>query len=701
MSVWLLRAAWVLLAPVLVIVTGLHPRTRGHWAARWAWRFPAVAPGAVWIHGASVGEGQAAAALCEALRAVPESPVLLRSASTDTGLATARGHHVLCPRPVDAPWVVARWLDRVRPRLLVLVEGELWPNLLLACGVRQIPVVVVGVRDSPGLRRLQRWVPGLFRAMSAPVSLWLVREPVSGLDGLVEPIGELKGLPASLVPVALEAPTLVAGSTRAGDEALMLQAWQGLEPRPALVLAPRHLDRCPEVAGLLDECGVRWTRWSELETAPRAGQVLLVDTLGELARFYPQARAAFVGGTFDAQLGGHSPAEAAAAGLPVVRGPHAQANGPAWAGVTAFVASEPGGLGRAVADALACGPVPPSASTGPDQVAERLAPWLGSPPPGERPLRPWLAPLAVGFRGLVALRSAAWRMLPAARVSVPVISVGGLGSGGAGKTPAVAEVVAALRARGRNPAIVARGHGRAGRGAQVRAPDGPPSARHLGDELAMFAAQGLPVISAPDRVAGARAAVARGADVVVLDDGFQHRRLHRDADIVVVDPRWATEGGALPVGEAREPVSALGRADLLWLSATGQVPGAPEGLPRVRSQVVPVAWRHRGEQLPLDQGPRGPVTALAGLARPGRFLAQLVALGVDVRAWHPWPDHHAWTPEQEAALVAQGLGTTVVCSEKDLVRLSGDFGGYALVVTLELISGDAALERLLDRVLTP
>ena len=197
------RAAWFLWAPVLAVVTALHPRTRARWAERWAWRLPAVSPGAIWIHASSVGEGQAAAALCEQLRTLPSGPVLLRTASTDTGLATARGHHVLCARPVDAPWIVGRWLNRVRPRLLVLVEGDLWPNLLRACRARGIPVVVVGVRRGRGTARLRRWAPGLFRAMADCVSLWLVREEGLDLPGRVARVGELKGLPSELVPVPL------------------------------------------------------------------------------------------------------------------------------------------------------------------------------------------------------------------------------------------------------------------------------------------------------------------------------------------------------------------------------------------------------------------------------------------------------------------------------------------------------------------
>ncbi len=207
------------------------------------------------------------------------------------------------------------------------------------------------------------------------------------------------------------------------------------------------------------------------------------------------------------------------------------------------------------------------------------------------------------------------------------------------------------------------------------------------------------MVAAPVKKAGAREAIRGGADVIVLDDGFQHRRLHRDLDLVVVDPRWPTEGGLLPMGEAREGSVALGRADALWLSGPGNPAALSPLLDCIQSRVVPTGWVRSGDLLALEDLPAGPVTAVAGIARPGRFLDLLVALGLDVRGWHSWPDHHAWTPGEEAALIAGAEGTTLVCTEKDRVRLSSRFPGYALRMGLEVVSGQEALEEMLDRVL--
>jgi len=685
-----------LLAPAWALVTALHPRTRGAWPGRWALRLPAVAPGAVWVHGASVGEGRAAEALFGALGG--SSRVLLRTASTDTGLQAARGHHVLAPRPVDVPWVVGRWLDRVRPRVLVLVESELWPALLFGCRARGIPVVVAGARQGRGTRRLRRWLPGLFEDLADCVALWLARAPGLDVPGPVQVVGDPKLGPVATEPVELARPALVAGSTREGEEEVLLDAWAALDPRPLLVLAPRHPERFEEVASLLGDRGLAFHRWSQGSADLETPEVLLVDTVGDLVRFYPRARAAFVGGTLSAAVGGHSPAEAVSCGLPVVRGPHGSSNVEAYEGARVFEATGAEALAGALARALEAGPGEPVAADAPARIAAALGPYLDGPIPPERPHRPLLAPFALLWSAVVRVRSAWWTLRRPARVGVPVISVGGLGSGGVGKTPVVAALVERLVALGRTPAVVARGYRRRGPGG-VRTGHRSPDAAWLGDELAMLAQRGVPVVSAPDRVAGARAAVAEGADVLVLDDGFQHRALHRDLDVVVVDGRHPTEGGPLPMGEGREGLAALARADLVWCMTPGAGPETPAGLARVRAARAPTGWLRNGEELPLGALAGQEVVAFAAVARPGRFLEDLVAAGCRVRGWHTARDHHPWTPEELAALARAAGARPLVCTEKDLARLPPDFEVNALRFEVRVLEGEATLDALLEGVL--
>ena len=650
---WLLwRLAGLLALPVLLLL----PRARRHILG-----VPAPEPGHVWLHGASLGEHAAATALAPHL-----GPGVWRTSSSwRTPVAGA------LPAPLDLPFVAARWLDRARPRLIVLIEAELWPGWIHAARRRGIPVVVVNARQGRGTARLRRFGP-LWRFISGGVRF-------IGQDET----GDLK-LAATVraATFQLGRDALIAASTRPGDEAAMLAGWGALpSPRPLLVLAPRHLDRVPEVVGLLENANlayVRRTALDEGEGLTRA-EVLLLDTLGELASLYPQARAAFIGGTFDPALGGHSPAEAFAAGLPVVHGPHTHSNPVAFTAGIALQVTGPGELGKALRSALAVGPRPAPVS----EAAARGAALMpeGHIPP-ETPARPWLAPLvplwAAGVRRALDVTPT--------RVGVPVVSVGALVAGGAGKTPAAAWLAERLPGAW----VVARGYRRGAEGPVVRVGG---ERGDLGDELELLWRRGVSVVSSPDRVAGARAAIERGARLVLLDDGFQHRALHRDLDVVCIDSRWPDGRGPIPVGARREPWSALGRAGWLWWSH-GPPPdglaarvGEPQvdHLPAVTAIYEPDCWLHRGARRDLldPAGPASgrPVAVIAGLARPEGFLSQLVALGVNIASWSLLPDH--------APLHRVPPGA--VLSEKDAARLPADADVWALRVRLRVTGGERLL----------
>lgn len=582
----LYRLCWWLATPLLLIGTWLHPRTRVRWAERWGLRLPGVEPGAIVVHAASVGEGRAAQALLEALR--PARRVLLRTATSDTAFPVAVGHHALAALPLDHPLVVDLWLRRLRPSALVLVEAEIWPNLVMAARGRAIPVLRVAAREGPGTRRLRRWMPAVLSAI----------EDVG--------LGALK-LAAVLPepPLQLPRPLLVAGSVREGDTERLLDALDRMEDPPFLLLAPRHPERFDR--DLLDG----------------RERFHLLDVVGQLAGFYRAADVAFVGGTFDAAIGGHSPAEALAAGVPVVHGPEIAANASLFDDRCVQAAD----LAEGIAQAMAMGlvePIPPVIDVAP--VLERVR----SEPPPEELYRRWLWPLSLLYSAWSSERGGP-------RAALPVISIGNLASGGSGKTPVVRQVVAELKALGRTPAVVSRGYGRA--------------ADDLGDELTMMREEVI-VVARVDRVAGVAEAAALGADVVVLDDGF-HSPIDKDLDILVVDAVHPLAGGLIPVGEARP--GGLHEADLVWSTRGG-------GPADISSEVV------------LEGLPEGPVHAFAGIHRPGRFLEALVEAGVDVRGWSPFPDHHRFRPGE---VVAEH---PLVTTEKDAVR----FGEEAHVVGLRV-----------------
>jgi 3-deoxy-D-manno-octulosonic-acid transferase len=339
---------------------------------RFAPRVPAFPARPLWIHACSVGEVAVARALLRACaERAPQVPVLL-TVSTVTGRAEASKvtqADSLAWLPFDHPLSVAGFLARARPRGLVLVETELWPNLLRLARRSGIPAVVVNGRLSD--RRMARY------RRHAP---WL-RPVVSCLDhvcaqsaGHAARFGEL-GVPADRVTVtgnlkfdaaptpppedarrdlrarcgAGNAPVVVFGSTRPGDEAMAaacLRALVGRFPGVRLVVVPRHLDRADEVAAAFGEPVARWSRVRTGEETP--GRVLLVDTMGELAAFYAIATVAVVGGSFDPAVGGHNPLEPAALGIPTVFGPHMQN----FADIAAVLLDARGALQVAGRDAL-------------------------------------------------------------------------------------------------------------------------------------------------------------------------------------------------------------------------------------------------------------------------------------------------------------------------------------------------------------
>ncbi len=313
----------------------------------WAEGQRAAGRAVIWLHAVSVGEVLAVSRLVSEIeRVVPNHRVVI-STTTRTGQGLARerfGAERVFYCPLDVPWAVRAYLKALRPALLVLAETEFWPNLLQGCFRRGIPVAVVNARISDRswpryqmLRRLWRPILGRLSRVLAQSETDAGRLRALGCRAeAVSVAGNLKfdvrvaheaEVTRLLRPAAVR--FLVAGSTLEGEEAALLEAWPRLlegEPDLAMVMAPRHPERFGAVATLLDAAGVRWVRRSDWkkrapENPLRAGEILLLDTIGELASVYALASVAFVGGSL-VPAGGHNPLEPAQFGVPIVMGPH-------------------------------------------------------------------------------------------------------------------------------------------------------------------------------------------------------------------------------------------------------------------------------------------------------------------------------------------------------------------------------------------
>ncbi|MGQ0723563.1 MAG: 3-deoxy-D-manno-octulosonic acid transferase [Candidatus Eiseniibacteriota bacterium] len=303
-------------------------------------RGDAVQPGALWIHAASVGEVTAAEVLVRALRRARIGPIAVTTVTRTGRARAAELRPDLGPwhAPLDAPVPVARFLDRVRPRALVILETELWPNLLLELGRRSIPWGVASARLSPRAEGRYRPARGLLRAMLAGVRAVAARSEadaerfvrLGAPAAAVRAIGDLKDdreVPPWAAPPE-DRPRWAAACTRPGEEKEILEALQvmrGKVPSGELVLAPRHPERFDEVARLVERAGLPLRRWSARDE-PASGDgwsVLLVDEMGVLPDAYRRSWCAFVGGTLR-PFGGHNPLEAAAGGRSVLVGPHTE-----------------------------------------------------------------------------------------------------------------------------------------------------------------------------------------------------------------------------------------------------------------------------------------------------------------------------------------------------------------------------------------
>src|ERR1039458_1731859 len=241
------------------------------------------------------------------------------------------------------PASVGRFLDRIRPRLAIIMETELWPNLFGECESRGVPLMLASARLSPKSVARYRRFGNLFRGMFSASSLIAAqtredaarfvaigaesaRTHVIGnikfdLDSSPEELFEGASLRSSLGDTR---PIWIAGSTHAGEEEQVLAAHQELragQVNALLLLVPRHPDRFPAVTSLLNRQGWRFTRWSSGVMPDRSAQVVLVDTVGDLASLYAAADVAFVSGSLEGGVGGHNLLEPASFGLPVLTGP--------------------------------------------------------------------------------------------------------------------------------------------------------------------------------------------------------------------------------------------------------------------------------------------------------------------------------------------------------------------------------------------
>ncbi|MCU7648790.1 lipid IV(A) 3-deoxy-D-manno-octulosonic acid transferase [Pseudomonas piscis] len=350
----LYTALFYLGLPLVAIRLWLRSRKAPAYAKRIGERFslglPAMQPGGIWVHAVSVGESIAAAPMIRGLLARhPQLPITV-TCMTPTGSERIRALFADEPRiqhcylPYDLPCAAARFLERVQPRLAVIMETELWPNHIDQCARRGIPVALANARLSARSAKGYGRFAGLTAPMLAQMSLFAVQtraeaerfRQLGARAETVEVTGSIKfdlnidpQLPERAAELrrqwqAMERPVWIAASTHEGEDAVVLEAHRQLlasYPNALLILVPRHPERFDSVFELCRQQELATVRRSSGELVTPATSVLLGDTMGELLFLYALADSAFVGGSLVAN-GGHNLLEPAALAKPVISGPH-------------------------------------------------------------------------------------------------------------------------------------------------------------------------------------------------------------------------------------------------------------------------------------------------------------------------------------------------------------------------------------------
>lgn len=323
-------------------------------------------------------------------------------------------------------------------------------------------------------------------------------------------------------------------------------------------------------------------------------------------------------------------------------------------------------------------------------------------------MRTGLAAASFGYRQAVLVRNKLYDHHPALvhQVAVPVVSIGNLTVGGTGKTPMVKWIARRLRERGVRVALVSRGYG---------AEQGARNDEALELEQAL---PDVPHLQNPDRVAAAQTAIEElESQLILLDDGFQHRRLGRDLDIVLLDATcpfgfdWL-----LPRGTLREPIAGLRRAQVVCLTRSDRIDAEQRAEIRQRvSQIAPAAlWceaTHQptklidsvGNESPLDSFRGRKVAGFCAIGNPQAFRATIESLGGNVVSWQEMPDHHNFTAEDIQQLeqqVRSAKADLAVCTHKDLVKIQietlASVPLRAVVVEMQVTEGERLLEQQLE-----
>ena len=764
---------------------------------------------AIWVHAASVGEIVATSPLVREFRKVfPDSPILV-SVVTTGGYEMA--HRIIKDAdaiiyfPLDLPFLASRVVGRIRPRVFLPVETELWPNFLKKAKQLDVPVMMVNGRISDRSVKQYKYLFGMLREMIGTVKCFAMQ---SSIDAdyimrlgapreLVTVTGNTKFDQAYTSVSAEERAALIeelglsgasrimiAGSTHRGEEELVLATFKAVrekDPGVRLIIAPREVLRTMEVEHLCRKAGFTVTTRKELQKgdAARGEDIVILDTVGELGRVYGLGDVIYIGGSLIPH-GGHNILEPAAHGKAIIVGNqmfnfkdiHALfrnrnavvtvTNGEELTRETLRLFGDAAERARLEAETLAI----INENKGASEKSARILVEMLETYESRRSIRAQerivghrvratqkVANFQTYFIDLVhdkevrgisrrlimgvfyvfsliyeqlvnlKLTMYRWGWAKKERLGCYVISLGNVTVGGTGKTPTAQHLAREISDMGYRVAILNRGYRAKWRGEVGIVSDGHTlkmDAETAGDEAFMLAKHlpNVPVLIGAQRAVTGRYAIEHfGAEVAILDDGYQHWQLERDMDILLVDAvNVFGNGYLLPRGTLREPLSHIDRADVCLMTKVDQAaPGAIahiwetfrsynqdglvlESIHQPRQFVRLSDWYEdiAAGGVPVTEMEGKKVLAVSAIGNPASFEQTLADLGIEMVESMRYPDHHDYGERDMAEVLyrAETLGVeAIVITEKDAVKVPGDVVRAKWRIPKYVISVEVTLQK--------
>lgn len=750
----------------------------------------------IWVHAASVGEIVAASPLIkEFRREFPNTPILV-SVFTNSGYEMAnriiKDADSIIHFPFDLPWLSAHLLYKVRPRVFMPVETELWPNFLRAAKKLDIPVMMVNGRISEKSVSRYRYLHSIWYDMLDTIKYFAMQSSVDAENilrlgaskDLVTVTGNTK-FDQTYTNVSPEEKHLLikelgledndgiflAGSTHKGEEEQVLAAFGEIRkthPKARLVIAPRAVLRTGTIQDMCQQRGFTSATRTQLQEKPAQGHdVVLLNTIGELGKVYSIGDVIFVGGSLIPH-GGHNILEPAAHGKAIIVGPNMfnfkdthilfsnrkavvtvqnqeeliKAASELFVNVaerrrmeqeTLKICEENRGAARRTAvilhDLL-------NRCEAKDKVKaiDKLENFqtyfmqlIHCKEPkglGLKAMVAFLHGCAYIYGFLLNIKLSCYKsgLLTRKKLDCYVISLGNITVGGTGKTPTAQRLAKAIRDMGYKVVILNRGYRAKWQGEIGVVSDGHElkmDAATAGDEAFMLAKHlpNVPVLIGPERAKTGQYAVEHfGAQVAILDDGYQHWQLKRNLDVVLIDAvNVFGNGHILPRGTLREPLSHLSRADVCLLTKVDQA--EPGSIAYIRKKIdeygknpvvvesihQPQACIELGEWVkniasegsPIDIIKGKKIIALSAIGNPASFEQTLCNSGAEVIESFRFPDHHEYTLEEIQDTMDQAIregAEAIATTEKDAVKLprlpekEGNLPIY--VITVEVVMQD-------------